>query len=92
MVLNAIVDKECTELDREEKDYLEQDKESKKSLMPPHPLTNFEIIEYCKNEPKFNGIYSRNTLPKIKERAYVIDLDHKNTGTHWVVIFVKKMK
>ena len=28
------------------------------SLLPFHPLTNFEISEYYKNEPKFNGVYS----------------------------------
>ena len=28
--------------------------------MPPHPLTNFEIQTYYQNEPKFNGVYSRN--------------------------------
>ena len=29
-------------------------------LMPPKPLTNFEIQTYYQSEPKFNGIYSRN--------------------------------
>ena len=44
------------------------------SLLPFHPLTNIEINEYCKNEPKFNGVYSRNNLPnKIKKGAYVIN-------------------
>ena len=58
--------------------------------MPEHPLTNFEIQEYYKNEPRFNGVYSRNKLSKLKKGAYVINLDHsKNTGTHSVVIFVK---
>ena len=33
-------------------------------LMPPHPLTNFEIQKYYQNEPRFNGVYSRNNLPK----------------------------
>ena len=33
-------------------------------LLPFHPLTNFEISEYYKNEPKFNGVYSRDNLPK----------------------------
>ena len=33
------------------------------SLLPPHPLTNFEISDYYKNEPKFNGVFSRNNLP-----------------------------
>ena len=38
------------------------------SLLPFHPLTNIEISEYYKNEPRFNGVYSRNNLPnKIKK-------------------------
>ena len=61
------------------------------SLLPFHPLTNIEISEYYANEPKFNGMYSRNNLPnKIKKGAYVINLDeYENTGTHWVSLFVK---
>ena len=43
--------------------------------MPPHPLTNSEIQKNYQNEPKFNGVYSRNNLPKIKDAAYVINLD-----------------
>ena len=44
--------------------------------MPPHPWTNFEIQKYNENEPIFNGVYSRNNLPKkIKDGAYVINLD-----------------
>ena len=35
----------------------------------PHPLTNFEI----QNERKFNGVYSGNDLPKVKDGAYVIN-------------------
>ena len=42
--------------------------------MPSHPLTSFEIQKHYQNEPKFNGVYSRNNLPKIKNRAYVINL------------------
>ena len=69
--------------------------ESKKNnlnlLLPFHPLTNIEINEYFKNEPRFNGVYSRNNLPKtIKKGAYVINLgEYENTGTHWVALFVK---
>ena len=60
-------------------------------LLPFHPLTNIEISEYYKNEPRFNGVYSRNNLAnKIKKGAYVINLDeYENTGTHWVSLFVK---
>ena len=63
------------------------------SLLPSLPLTNIEISEYYKNEPRFNGVYSRNNLPnKIKKGAYVINLDeYENTGTHshWVSLFVE---
>ena len=61
-------------------------KKTLNSLLPFHPLTNIEISEYFTNEPRFNGVYSRNNLPsKIKKGAYVINLDeYKNTGTHWV--------
>ena len=39
-------------------------------LLPFHPLTNIEISEYYKNEPRFNGVYSRNNSPnKIKKRS-----------------------
>ena len=43
--------------------------------MPPYPLTNFETQKYNQNEPKFNGVYSKNNLPKIKDGAYIINLD-----------------
>ena len=33
--------------------------------MSSHPLTNFEIQKYYENERKFNGVCSRNNLPKI---------------------------
>ena len=57
--------------------------------MPPHPLTNFEIQKYYQNEPKFNGVYSRNNLPKIKDGAYVINLDeYESIGTHWIALYV----
>ena len=43
--------------------------------MPPHPLTDFEIQKDYQNEPRFNGVYYRSTLPKIKDKTYVINLD-----------------
>ena len=39
-----------------------------------HPVTNFEIQKYDQNESKSN-VYSRNNLPEIKDRTYVINLD-----------------
>ena len=57
--------------------------------MPPHPLTYFEVQKHYQNEPKFNGVYSRNNLPKIKDGAYVINLDeYKLIGTHWIALYV----
>ena len=35
--------------------------------MPPHPLTNFDIQRFYQNKPKFNSVYSRNNLSKIKD-------------------------
>ena len=60
--------------------------------MPPHPLTNFEIQNYYQNKPRFNGVYSRNNLPKkIKDRAYVINLDeYADVGTHWIALFCSR--
>ena len=59
--------------------------------MPFHLLTNIKISEYYKNEPRFNGVYSRNNLPKIiKKGAYVINLDeYSNIGTNWIALFGK---
>ena len=36
----------------------------KKALIPPYPLTNFERKNYYENEPRFNGVYTRDNLPK----------------------------
>ena len=64
-----------------------------------YPLPNFEIQNYfqndaqlsSQNEPKFNKVYSTNNLHKIKDRAYVINLDeYKSIGTHWIVLYVNR--
>ena len=66
-----------------------RDKSNSKFLMPPHPLTNFEIQKYYQNEPKFNGVYSRNNSPKIKDGAYTINLDEfESIETHWKELYV----
>ena len=52
-------------------------------LFPPHSLTNFEIQKRYENESRFNGVYSRNNLPKkIKDGAYVINFDEYWVATH----------
>ena len=56
-----------------------------------HPLINFGIQKYYQNESRFNGVYSRDSLPnKIKDGAYVINLDeYSDIGTHWIALYVK---
>ena len=57
-------------------------------LIPPHPLTNFEVQKYYQNEPIFNGVYSTDNLPKIKDGTYAINLDeYSDIGTHCVALF-----
>ena len=57
--------------------------------MPPHPLSNFEIQTCYQNEPRFNGVYSRDNLPRIKDGTYVINLDeYSDIGIHWVAFYV----
>ena len=59
-------------------------------MIPPHPLTNFEIQIYYQNGPRFNGVYSQDNLPnKIKDGAYLINLDgYSDVGIHWIALYV----
>ena len=58
--------------------------------MPPHPLTNFDIQKYYLNELRFNGVYSRDNLQKIKDGAYMINLDeYSDIGIHCVALYVQ---
>ena len=63
-------------------------------LMPPHPLTNFEIQKYYQNEPRFNGVFSRNNVPrKTKDGAYTINLEeYADLGSHSVTLFCNRNK
>ena len=57
--------------------------------MPPHPLTNFEIQKYYRNEPIFNGVYSRDNPTERKDGTFVINLsEYSDIGTHWVALYV----
>ena len=58
--------------------------------MLPHLLTNFEIQKYDKNEPRFNGAYSRDNLPdRMKDGAFVINLNqYSDIGTHWIALCI----
>ena len=55
--------------------------------MLSHPLSNFEIQKYYQNEPRLNGLYLKNNLPKVKDGEYVINLDeYKSIRTHWIAL------
>ena len=60
--------------------------------MLSHPLTNFEIQNYYQNETRFNGVFSRDNLPKkLKDGAYVINLEeYAYVDTHWIVLFFNR--
>ena len=46
-------------------------------------------MKYFENEPKSNGVYSKNNLSKIKDGAYIINLDEcESVGTHWIALYV----
>ena len=59
-------------------------------MIPPQPLMNFEIQKYYWNEPRFNGLYSRDNLPKrMKDGAYVIYFDeYADVGIHGIALYV----
>ena len=65
-------------------------------MTPSHLSTNFEIQGYYQNEPRSNGVFSRDNLhntikngAKRGERAYVINLDeYRDIGTHWVALYI----
>ena len=54
--------------------------------MRPHLLKNFEIQYYYQNEPKFDGVYSRNNLLKIKDETYVNLNRYKSIELYWIVL------
>ena len=59
--------------------------------MPPHHLTNFEIIKYYKINLDLMVFTLRDNLPnKIKDGTCVTNLDeYSDIGTHWILLYVK---
>ena len=54
-----------------------------------HPLCNINITKYFSYKPRFNGVFSRNNLPRIT--VHVINLDgKKNKEKHWVLLFTDR--
>ena len=54
-----------------------------------HPLKNFEMQKYYRNEMNFNGVYSRNSLPRIRDGTYAINhYEYKSIRTRWMALYV----
>ena len=77
--------------------FIEEVLDQKGFLMLPYLLNNFEIQKYYQNEPRFNGVYSTVYPDKIKNGAYVINLDYYfDTGIrldcllckHWIMMLL----
>ena len=55
----------------------------------PYSLNNFKIQSYYQNKPKFECVSSKTDLPKIKDLAYVINIDeYKSIGTQWIAMSI----
>ena len=47
-------------------------------------------MKYYQSQSKCNVVYSKHHLPKIKDGAYITNLDeYSNIGTHWVALYVQ---
>ena len=69
--------------------------ETKWIFNAPHPLKNFEIQKYYQNESRFNGVYSRNNLPKKTGWGRRNNYDeYTDNGVHWIrlLYFVREVK
>ena len=57
--------------------------------MQSHFLTYFGIQSDYQNEPKFNGIYSKNNLHKIQDGSYILNLhEFKSIETNWIALYM----
>ena len=53
------------------------------------PFNKFWNTKYYENESKFNSAYSKSNLPKIKDGAYIINLDeYIPIETHWIALHI----
>ena len=55
--------------------------------MPVHPLTNFEALNFLKNNLNFMVVIQEIIKEKIKDRACIINLgEYESIGTHWIAL------
>ena len=49
------------------------------------------MTKYFNYERRFNGVFSRDNLPRMKDGVYVIILyDQQSKGTNWVSLFIDR--
>ena len=54
-------------------------------------MHNIEITKYFSYKPRFDGVFSNNSLLRVKYEAYVKNLDdEKSNETHRVLLFIDK--
>ena len=57
--------------------------------MPLPILSNIKTAKYFNYDPRFNGVFSRDNLPRMKDGAYIINLNDKQSEVrHWVSFFI----
>ena len=56
-----------------------------------HPLCNTEMTKYSNYDPRSNAVFWRDDLSRIKDGAYVINPNSKQSKKiHWVSLFIDK--
>ena len=49
------------------------------------------MTKYFNYEPRFNDVFSRNNLSRIRDGAYVTNLDNKKSKRiHWASLFIDR--
>ena len=71
--------------------YNKMDNMGKIFLFPFHILSNIKITKYFNYEPRFIDVFTRDNLPRIKDGAYVINLDgEQSKRKHWASLFIDR--
>ena len=62
-----------------------------KKLVLRHPLINIEITSISTMNLALMAFFPRDKLPRMKDRAYVRNIDDKQSKrTHWVLLFIDR--
>ena len=60
---------------------------------PAPSFNQYRDTSYFNNESRFNGVFPRDNLSRMKNGAYMIKLyDKQSKGTHWISLFIDKIR